>query len=287
MKSQLISVIIPTYNRGHVIQRAIQSVLDQTYKDLEVIVIDDGSKDDTRSVLEQQCEADSRIRCLFVDSNKGAQAARNMGIRASQGEWISFLDSDDYWYPQSLEVRLIAAQQQRVKVVHSGFEVIRENGIQESLRIPCLGDRAYRALLTHPGPVFQALLVAREAFEKIGYLDEDISAYQEWDTSIRLARYYKFGFVPESTFVYDCRGTNTISKDLLRNAAGYEQIVRKHRWEILRVAGIKPLVENYQMISKFYLDAGILKKARFYQALVFGLRPSRQNIQNLWQIMRQ
>jgi glycosyltransferase involved in cell wall biosynthesis len=262
-------------------------VLEQTYHDLEVIVIDDGSEDNSRSVLEQLGKTDSRILCLFHDSNKGPQAARNTGIKAAHGEWIAFLDSDDYWLPQSLELRLIAAEKQQVIVVHSECEVVRENGIQESFGVPPLEGQVYRALLTHPGSVFPALLVAKEAIMKIGYLDENIIAYQEWDTSIRLARYFQFGFIAEPTFVYDCRGTETISKNALRNAAGYEQVVRKHRWEILRVSGKQPLVWHYQTISENFRNAGIMKKAQYYQAWVFLLQPNRNNLRMLWQISGQ
>jgi glycosyltransferase involved in cell wall biosynthesis len=258
----LVSVIIPSYNRASFIDRAVQSVLLQTYPYLEVIVVDDGSKDGTRSVLEQLGKTDSRIRCLSHDSNKGAQVARNTGIREARGEWISFLDSDDYWLPQSLELRLRVAEQQQIKVVHSDCEIVREDGIRKPFGVLPLAGRVYRALLTHPGPVFPTLLVAREAIAKIGYLDENIISWQEWDTSIRLARYYKFGFVVEPTFVYDCRGTDTISKNKIRDAAGYEQIVCKHRLAILLHLGPRVLAQHYQIVASRYQTAEDERNAR-------------------------
>jgi len=95
----------------------------------------------------------------------------------------------------------------------------------------------YQALLRKPGTAFPSLLVLKECFQRIGDLDETILACQEWDASIRLAKYYRCGFVPEPTFVYDCRQGDSISKDLLREVKGYEQVFTKHFWSIFRVLG--------------------------------------------------
>jgi GT2 family glycosyltransferase len=100
------------------------------------------------------------------------------------------------------------------------------------LRYRPLCRNVYRHLLGGAGPVFQALLVSAKALEAIGGLDETIVAYQEWETCIRLSKQFEFGFVPEPTFVYHCRGIDTISKHLLRGAKGYEQILRKHLRDI-------------------------------------------------------
>jgi len=104
--------------------------------------------------------------------------------------------------------------------------------------------------------MFQGVLATKEAFEKIGYLDEQIVSWQEWDTAIRLAKHYPFGFVAEPTFVYDCRGTDTISKNILRDALGYEQIVRKHILAILLHAGPRALAWHYQSVASRYQMAG-------------------------------
>ncbi len=114
----------------------------------------------------------------------------------------------------------------------------------------------YRGLLSRPGPAFPAMLVAREALEKIGYLDERIIAYQEWDTAIRLAKYYEFGFIAAPTFVYDCRGKDTISNSKPKSAMAYEQVVRKHFAPILRFAGPRALAQHYEILTASYNEAG-------------------------------
>ena len=103
-KKPLISVIIPTYNRENVISISLQSALSQTYKNIEVIIVDDCSTDCTKTVVD--CIDDPRIRYIHHSANKGGAAARNTGIRAAKGEYIAFLDSDDAWLPNKLEVQL-------------------------------------------------------------------------------------------------------------------------------------------------------------------------------------
>src|SRR5215472_18708530 len=109
----LISVVIPVYNRENVIEAAIRSVQSQTYRDYEILVVDDGSRDSTPSILKRLTQEDARIKYLQHPANLGAQAARNTGIRSSKGRWIAFLDSDDQWLPQSLKARLGLAVQSR------------------------------------------------------------------------------------------------------------------------------------------------------------------------------
>ena len=253
---RLVSVVIPAYNRGRVIGRAVRSVLAQTYQAVEVIVVDDGSTDDTSHMIATLVEEDPRVRCLQHDANRGAQAARNTGIRAARGEWIAFLDSDDWWLPHSLETRLEVAEKQGVKVVHSECYVMREDGAMKPFGIPPLAGFIYREVLAGPGPVFPAMLVAKEALERICYLDEQIVSWQEWDTAIRLAKHYPFGFVAEPTFIYDCRGIDTISKNMSRDALGYEQIVRKHILAILLRAGLRTLAQHYRFAASRYQMAG-------------------------------
>jgi glycosyltransferase involved in cell wall biosynthesis len=259
----LVSVIIPAYNRGKYIKRALASVLAQTYADLEAIMVDDGSEDDTVPVVEAYARKDSRIRLIKHDKRKGAQAARNTGIVAAAGKWIAFLDSDDRWLHDSLALRLQVAGNGNLRVVHSECYVIEEGSTQlRRYGLPLLEGFVYKSLLRKPGTFFPGLLVAKECFDRIGRLDESIVSYQEWDTSIRLAKYYRFGFVAEPTFVYDCRRGDSISKDLLRDAKGYEQVCRKHLWSTFLQCGPRALVEHYHTAAYLYAQANDSKNAR-------------------------
>jgi glycosyltransferase involved in cell wall biosynthesis len=252
----LISVVIPTYNRAKELPTAIKSVQAQTYPHWEMIISDDGSKDNTQQVIEQFISQDKRIRYLRQEKNAGAQAARNAGIKAAQGEWIAFLDSDDQWLTDSLERRLRVAERDNVAVVHSNAYIIQANHKKELQKVPPLSGWVHKAVLSGEGPMFPCLLVRKSALEQIGYLDETIVSYQEWDTAIRLAKIFPFGFEPEPTFIYDYRTENAISRDSVRAGRGYEQIVRKHRTDILTNAGIEAWWYHRWIAGQWYKKGG-------------------------------
>jgi glycosyltransferase involved in cell wall biosynthesis len=259
----LVSVVIPAYNRAQFIEGAIQSVLTQTYTNLEVIVVDDGSTDNTVPILEEYARKDPRIRLIQHSHRKGGQAARNTGIHTAQGQWIAFLDSDDQWLPNSLDVRLQIARSKGLHVVHSECYVLKPGSVQlQRFGHSRLQGNVYRLLLRRCGTLFPSFLLSKEALTRIGYLDETIVSYQEWDTAIRLAKYYEFAFVQEPTFIYDCSSADTISKDLLRTAQGYEQVFLKHRRSILCRLGPKALASHYQRAADLYREANEEDEAR-------------------------
>jgi glycosyltransferase involved in cell wall biosynthesis len=259
----LVSVVIPAYNRAQFIEGAVYSVLTQTYTNLEVVVVDDGSTDNTVPILKEQARKDARIRLIQHSHRKGAQAARNTGIHAAQGQWIAFLDSDDQWLSESLDVRLQIARLKGVHIVHSDCYVRRPGSAQlQRFGHPRLQGNVYRQLLRRCSTLFPSFLLSKEALTRIGYLDQTIVSYQEWDTAIRLAKYYKFAFVQEPTFIYDCSSAETISKDLLRTAQGYEQVFLKHRRSILCHLGPKALASHYQRAADLYHEADEEDEAR-------------------------
>jgi glycosyltransferase involved in cell wall biosynthesis len=257
----LVSVVVPAFNRATTIERCLQSVREQSYPRWETIVVDDGSTDATAAVASVIAQQDSRIRLVRHTTRRGAQAARNSGIRASRGEWIAFLDSDDELLPHSVESRLRRGLRERREVVHSACQVRYEDGALKPYRVPRLSGRIYPNLLRHEGPVFPALLVRRAALERIGYLDERIIAFQEWDTAIRLACEFEFGFEPEPTFIYNCDGADAMSKDLLRNGHAYEQVVGKHFAAMLLHGGPAAMAEHCRKAERWYRLAGASRPA--------------------------
>ena len=251
-----VSVIIPVRNREKLLNGAVRSVLSQTHQDFEIIIVDDGSTDATPKLVGILAEQDRRIHYLQHDTNRGAQAARNTGIRAAKGDWIAFLDSDDQLLSDSLRVRLRLAKEKGIHVVHSECVVLNPGaGEPKRYGIPPMQGRIYKELLGRCGPTFPGLLVSKEALTRIGYLDETIMSHQEWDTAIRLAKYYEFGFVPEPTFIYDRCFADSISKNLIRQAEGYEQVFTKHFWPIFRFLGPKALVRHYKRAGRLYFVA--------------------------------
>lgn len=266
----LVSVIVPVFNRSSTIRTALDSILKQTYRDWEVLVVNDGSTDDTASVIETYASKDPRIRILRHGERKGAQAARNTGIRASQGKWVAFLDSDDQWLPDSLQLRLNLAKDKGLFVVHSDCFILRVGCVDpQPFDVPPMQGQIYRELLRRYGPLFPALLVSKDALVQIGYLDEKIVSFQEWDTAIRLAKHYEFGFISKPTFIYNCKNPDTISNNLFRTALGHEQVVSKHWWPILCHVGPWSLGSHYRTAATMYRRTN--KKAKAYRCLLIGV----------------
>jgi glycosyltransferase involved in cell wall biosynthesis len=264
----LVSVVIPAYNRADKIEASIKSVQAQTYPHWEIIISDDGSKDNTKEVVDGLIAKDNRIRLITHQPNRGAQAARNAGIKASKGDWIAFLDSDDQWLPDSLERRLRIAQKENVPVVHSNAYIIHSNNKKELQKVPALSGQVYKDVLRGEGPMFPCLLVKKEALERIGYLDESIPSYQEWDTAIRLAKIFPFGFEPEPTFIYDYRTENAISRDSARAGRGYEKIVFKHLGDIISNAGFETLWYHMGIAAQWYKKGN--DKVNYWRCKMIG-----------------
>jgi hypothetical protein len=149
-----------------------------------------------------------------------------------------------------------------------------DDGSTTPYRTAAMAGQIYDTLLLSEGPMFQTLLVRREALERIGRLDERIVAFQEWDTALSLARHYAFGYVAESTFVWDCRRGDTMSKNYFRAGRGYEQVFKKRFVDILRTGGPATIAEHYRRAAKWYLDAAAsgevarcTRRARVWAAL--------------------
>lgn len=255
---EAVTVVIPTFNRADTVSTALQSLLEQTYAHWNALVVDDCSTDDTRSIAEDFCRRDARIRLLVHAERKGAQAARNTGIRAASSKWVAFLDSDDRYLPSSLEQRVRKAAETGLDVVHSACTFIDEGpGLPHSrFEMPATQGDIYTQMLQRPGPMYQGLLATKEALTSIGYLDETVISYQEWDTTIRLARHHRFAFVAEPTFVYRLNTPNSISRDRLRNARGYRQVFGKHFWSILSRCGPRAIANHYSTLARMYRAAG-------------------------------
>jgi len=203
-----ISVIIPTYNYDRFLREAIDSVLAQTYPALEIIVVDDGSTDDTPRIL---AEYGDRIRVIRQE-NLGASAARNTGIAAARGEWVAFLDSDDLWRPRKLEcdAARIAADPD-LGMVHCGAEQFDNTGKTLFVFLGGLEGwvapdllRLDREVIAAPG---SGLTVRKTAAEEVGGYDPRLEASEDWDFCYRVACRYRAGFIPEVLARYRLHGS--------------------------------------------------------------------------------
>jgi len=179
-----VSVIIPTYNRGHTIAQALQSVQEQSINALEIIVIDDGSTDNTSALIKKEFP---EVK-LYRQSNHGVSHARNRGIELASGNWIAFLDSDDAWYPGKLEAQIKELERNpKVRLCHSDEHWIR-NGrrVNQRLRHEKRGGHIYQHCLPLCAISPSAALIHASVFIDIGYFDEELPACEDYDFWLRL-----------------------------------------------------------------------------------------------------
>lgn len=142
-----VSVIIPTYNSEKYLEKTVSSVLAQTYKDIEIVLVDDCSKDSTREVIERISRVDKRVKFIFQKKNGGAAVARNTGINYAEGRYIAFLDSDDTWEPNKIE-KQIAILNEGKPFVFCAYDTVDENGTQIKGKIKIKETVSYRDLMT-------------------------------------------------------------------------------------------------------------------------------------------
>ena len=201
-----VSVIIPTYNRAHLVGRAIRSVLDQTRQDFELIVVDDGSTDKTGRVV--RSFTDDRIRYLRHERNRGGAAARNTGIKAARGTYIAFLDSDDEWLPEKLEKQVEEFQRadESVGVVYCAFWWCEEGAKLLSPSPPSLEKEDFQKLI-HKRRAYVwtvTAMVRRNVLQAVGGFDERLPRCQETELWMRVSYHYNFAYINEPLVnVYD------------------------------------------------------------------------------------
>lgn len=266
-----VSVIIPVYNRENTIKRCIDSIIRQTYPASEIIVVDDGSTDSTLETVQKNYGGKVKI---VRQHHKGAQAARNTGIRIANGEYIAFLDSDDEWMKNKLELQIRALQKDKqAAICGDGYvqkewcsgipKVYRRTGNKQivsrskkQIRMNGKSGNVYREILKNSFCLFSTLLTAKENLMKIGLLDENVPSYQEWDTAIRLAKRCNFIYIHRPLFIYYLHDGETISKSTKKGIDGQVYIYEKYKYEILCQLGKQELVQRYKQIMQMCMQYG-------------------------------
>ncbi|ACL15990.1 glycosyltransferase family 2 protein [Methanosphaerula palustris] len=259
-----VSVILPTYNRAHLLPTAIESVLNQTYRDLELIVVDDGSKDSTEEVI--RTITDERLRYIRYEPNQGANHARNVGIQAARGPFIAFQDSDDDWFPDKLEknMKLFEMVGPEVGVVYSGYW--KHMGNNQKMYIPFTwvkqrdGD-VHHELMRGNFVTTQAAVVRKECFEKSGLWMEGLPAKQEWELFLRISKDYKFAYIDEPLLNSNFTETG-ISNTNTSVYRGMEMVLNKHYDEFKMFPAL--LAEHYIRLGIQFASVGEFAKGRTY-----------------------
>lgn len=194
-----ISVIIPTYNRIFFLKRSIDSVLEQILKPYEVIIVDDGSSDGTSTMIKKNYP---KIN-LICQENKGVSAARNIGIRASSGDWVCFLDSDDEWKKNKLNEQMLAIKKNtNYSFCHSNEEWIK-NGkkINQKKKHKKYGGDIFKECLDMCRISPSSVIINKSVFDDIGFFNEDLVVCEDYELWLRICAHYKVLFVDEPLII--------------------------------------------------------------------------------------
>jgi glycosyltransferase involved in cell wall biosynthesis len=203
MSDPMFSVVIPSYNRANLLNRALMSVRSQTFQDFEVIIVDDGSTDSTPDLLEQwRAHFGDRLHTLWLDHG-GAAMARNAGIAASKGQAMAFLDSDDEWLPEHLEVcyvGLLAKPEAGMiftdHIIQSDERIRTHAPLSGSLR-----ELVRNIILRNVVIATPSVVVRREVFEKVGVFAKELNGTEDWECWVRIAVECPVVQVPSATAV--------------------------------------------------------------------------------------
>mgnify|MGYP006284230013 CR=1 FL=1 len=228
--SDLVSVVLPTFNRAPTLGRAIRTVLAQTHRDIELIVIDDGSTDNTPDVI-HEFSSDARLRYQRQE-NAGAATARNAGLSLARGHWIAFQDSDDEWLPNKLAIQITAAESSELgtAVTYSDMMRVSVSGDAVRARAPDVRQGVLINPLTMDYQVFglgiQSALIRRESLDGIGGFDTTLPRFIDLDLFTRLAQSFQFVRVPEPLVRYHT--TEGITSNPAALAQAREYLLKKN-----------------------------------------------------------
>jgi len=268
--SPLVSVVIPTFNRENVLGRAISSVIKQSYQNIELIVVDDGSTDNTAKLVKEQFPQTKYFKTI----NKGVSAARNYGVKKSLGEYIAFLDSDDEWMPKKIQKQLDEIQRQGVRWIHGEERWIR-NGVrvnQKKIHQKSGGDIFNRSLhlcLISPSTV----MLEKSLFEEFNGFDESFIVCEDFDLWLRILFKYPIGFVTkEVIFKYGGHEDQLSAKykamdeyrvKTYEKLISLHQITNERRSELMMIADrkCKILISGYRKHGH-YQKAELIEEKR-------------------------
>ena len=275
--NQLVSVIITTHNRQELLSRAIESVLLQSYQNIECIVVDDASEDGTK----EYCESIESINYVRIskDESKGGNYARNLGIKNALGEYIAFLDDDDYWLPEKIEKQINLLIEKQCSLVFCGrkLEYVKKNA--EIFYRDDLPNSKYKGdlsteILMSICTTTSAIFVKRDMLFEVGLFDENLKFWQEYELSIRLAQKTFFYFVNEPLVVYrvDLNDSQRLTNKFYEWMEAVDYIKGKHhklynRLTFFQRVRCKRLISNDAVVR--CKNSGMLCRSVFYR--IFSL----------------
>ncbi len=263
----MISIIIPCYNRESSIEPAVRSVLDQTIKDIEVIVVDDCSTDNTISTLNSI--NDSRLAIVKLTQNKGACYARNIGIKMAKGEYIAFHDSDDIWLANKLEINLKCIKEMEVDVVFSAYMRIFSNGKEQ--KIPSYNLNLYEnktLQLLYDNAISTPTLFGKANVFKNIMFDESMPKFQDWEIGIRISQKYQIYYIDEVLMIAYVQ-ENGITRNVEKSIVGLQKIYKKNSQ--LFNSNKLLLAKYYSLMGDFQSIAGISGKKSYKNSMLIKM----------------
>ncbi|WP_418509499.1 glycosyltransferase family 2 protein [Corallibacter sp.] len=228
MSAVQVSIIIPTYNRATYIGEALTSIINQTYTHWECLVIDDGSTDNTKTVVSAYQDKDGRIRYTTRPDSypKGSNGSRNYGLSLTQGQYIAFCDDDDYWLHDKLEKQIpIFQQHPEVGLVTGNIEYVNSDGQRTGRVIKQTGNHGYvfEEILLKNRLSMITPVVKREVFDKVGLFNTNFVIFEDWEYWRRVAYYYPFYALQD---VLACVRKHDSNTSLIVTQKPSEQFVR-------------------------------------------------------------
>ena len=277
MLSDLVSVIIPTFNRAHLVIRALESVRIQTYRPVQIIVVDDGSTDNTESVIANwiRQKSEASLECRYIKQrNSGASRARNVGVHASTGKYIAFLDSDDVWYADKLvkQVEVLRSKSSQVGLVYTSVVAIGGSGAKTRYQATHRG----RVLRNHlreniiPGGG-SGVVVRRSVLEDVGLFDDKLPSRQDYELWLRILKKYDAEYVGDVLVEIDFSSSGRISDNHREKLDARDLVFQKHQ-SLYRKFN---LVADYEYRSAWLCHhmIGNVSEARRRYIRVFKMRP--------------
>jgi len=280
MNSQpLVSVVIPTYNRGHLIKDSIESVFNQTYKNIELIIVDDASTDNTKEIVTSI--KNDRLVYIRMEDNRGPSAARNKGIKTAKGEIVAFLDSDDRWYPEKTEeqVKLLINSGKPVGAVFCGMEFYDyktkektgEHIITVDIKKNFLKGKHF---LTPP---MVTVLAYKKVLEEVGGLDETLKANEDTELAIKICKNYEFALLNKVLVKVTRNHEQLMAND--KNYIKAREIIFYKHYDFLSkdiLFGLAKQIANYSILHSD------ISKAKKFTIEALKLRPL--NIKTIGQL---
>ncbi len=228
MLDPLVSIVIPTHNRPEMLRRAVRSAQDQTYSNIEIIIVDDASFPSAADAVKSLQKTDSRIRCIRNPRSLGGAGARNVGIGRARGKYIAFLDDDDIWKAEKTSRQVEALEKSQGDACSCGF-FFRRFGCSRSRYIPSKAPSFENLLASNFLGGASVCMASKRALEAIRGFDTGLRSGQDWDLWLRLAKIGRIELVPDALLEYDAHFGIRISTNMRGKISGSRKIYFKYR----------------------------------------------------------